>query len=310
MSDSAQTKATTMTPEKAASLMRGATYASVAVAIFLIIAKVGAWLITGSVTMLSSLVDSLMDAFASILNLIAVRQALQPADSEHRFGHGKAEPLAGLGQAAFISGSAVFLLIQAGERLANPRPITNDTVGYAVMGLSIVLTLALVFVQRSVIRRTGSLAISADSLHYKGDLLANASVIVSLVLSAQFGLLLADPLFAIAIAAFIVWGAWQIAAESLDMLMDKELPDDDRQRIRAIALAHPGVKDVHDMRTRASGPRAFIQLHLVLDRELTFLRAHAIADAVEADIMKYFPNAEIIIHEDPEGVPERHRLYS
>jgi ferrous-iron efflux pump FieF len=272
MSDNAQTKTATMTPERAASLMRGATYASVAVALILIVAKLGAWLVTGSVSMLSSLVDSLMDAF--------------------------------------ISGSAVFLLIQAGERLANPRPVSNDMVGYAVMVLSIVLSLGLVIAQRAVIRRTASVAISADSLHYQGDLFANASVIVSLVLTAQFGILIADPLFAIAIVAFIVWGAWKIAAESLDMLMDRELPDDDRQRIRAIALSHPGVKGVHDMKTRAAGQRAFIQLHLVLDRELTFLRAHAIADAVEVDILKHFPNAEIIVHEDPEGVPERQRIYS
>jgi ferrous-iron efflux pump FieF len=296
-------------PEDAARIMRLATYASVAVATILIILKLFAWVATNSVSMLSSLVDSLMDVAASVINLFAVRHALQPADNEHRFGHGKAEPLAGLGQAAFISGSAMFLVIQSAERIASPRPIEHNTWGYTVMGISIALSLVLVLIQKSVVKRTGSLAIGADSIHYQSDLLANGAVILSLVLTSQFGILLADPLFALAIAGFIVWGAWRIADDALKMLMDRELPEPDRQRIREIALAHAGVRSVHELKTRVSGPTIFIQLHLVMDRDLTLLRAHAIADAVEADIENHLPNAEVIVHEDPEGVPERRRIY-
>ena len=302
--------AATLPPEQAAKIMKLATYASVAVACVLIVAKFAAWLLTDSVSLLSTLIDSLVDAFASVINLFAVRQALQPADREHRFGHGKAEPLAGLGQAAFIGGSAMFLVIAAGQRLFQPRPIENSEIGYWVMGFAIVLTLALVAFQKSVVRRTGSHAIGADSLHYQSDLLINASIILSLLLSAEFGIIVADALFALAIAAFILWGASQIARSALRMLMDRELPDADRQRIREIAMRHPGVKDVHDMRTRTSGLHVFIQLHLEMDRDLSLLRAHGISDAVMLDIEQNFTNAEVLIHIDPEGVAERREVFS
>lgn len=299
-----------MSSEQAARMMRIASYASVAVAFTLIAAKFAAWLITDSVSMLSTLVDSLMDAAASIINLLAIRHALEPADHEHRFGHGKAEPLAGLGQAAFITGSAVFVLFEAIQRLMIPHPVVNSEIGYGVMGLSIVLTLALVIFQRFVVRRTGSVAVGADSLHYAGDLLANGSIVLSLLLTSQFGWMLADPLCAIGIAAFILWGSWQIARDSFHLLMDRELPEEDRQRIRDIAMRHPGVRDVHELKTRSSGPRIFIQLHLEMDRNLTLLRAHAISDSVMWDIEKNFPNSEVIIHGDPEGVPERREVFT
>ncbi len=296
--------------EQAAKIMKWATYASVGVACILIVAKFTAWLMTDSVSLLSTLIDSLVDAFASVINLFAVRQALLPADREHRFGHGKAEPLAGLGQAAFISGSAMFLVIAAGQRLFHPRPIENGEIGYWVMGFAIVLTLGLVAFQKSVIKRTGSHAISADSLHYQSDLLINVSIILSLLLSVEFGIIVADALFALAIAAFILWSASQIARGALKMLMDQELSDADRQRIREIAMRHPGVRDVHDMRTRMSGLNVFIQLHLEMDRELSLLRAHGISDAVMLDIEKHFINAEVLIHVDPEGVAERREVFS
>ena len=189
---------------RAGRLMRGATYASVSVALALIAAKLAAWAITDSVAMLSSLIDSLLDALASIVNLVAVRHALQPADREHRFGHGKAEALAGLGQSTFIAGSAVFLLFEAIPRLPRPVAVENGTVGIAVMVLAIVVTLALVLFQIYVVRVTGSQAIAADSLHYRSDLLLNLSVIVALVLSAGLGWHMADPLFAIGIAFFVL----------------------------------------------------------------------------------------------------------
>lgn len=287
------------------SLLRLATYASVATALTLILAKAVAYFMTDSVSLLSTLLDSLLDAAASILNLFAVRHALTPADREHRFGHGKAEPLAGLGQAAFITGSAIFLLFEAGQRLISPRPLENTEIGIAVMLFSIAATVALVTFQRHVIRRTGSVAIKADSLHYVGDLLVNGSVVVALLLEAQLGWPGADALFGIGIALYIVYTAWQIARISLDMLMDRELPDEDRKRIREIALEQPLVLSLHDLRTRSAGPNVFIQLHLEMDGALSLFEAHAAADAVEVELMRAFPGAEVIIHQDPAGVDER-----
>lgn len=285
-------------------LMRRATYASVSVAVVLIVIKFVAWLATGSVSMLATLVDSMLDAAASLVNLFAVRQALAPADREHRFGHGKAEPLAGLVQSAFISGSALFLFVEVGRRFASPRTIEDGGMALAVMGVSIALTLVLVTFQRYVVRKTASLAISADKLHYFGDFLANVSVAVALVLATQFGLQWADPVFGAIIAAYIVWSAWQIIRQSLDQLMDRELPDEERKRIREIALSHPEVRGVHDLRTRASGRDKFIQLHIDLERSATLARAHEVSAAVEASLREAFPGAEVIIHQDPEGIDE------
>lgn len=288
----------------AAPLLRLATYASVATATTLILAKTVAYLMTDSVSLLSTLLDSLLDVAASLLNLFAVRHALTPADREHRFGHGKAEPLAGLGQAAFITGSAIFLVFEAGQRLVMPRPVQNAEVGIGVMVFSIVVTLALVAFQHHVVRRTGSVAIKADSLHYVGDALVNGSVIAALLLEAQLGWSGADALFGVGIALYIVYTAWQIARASLDMLMDRELPDEDRRRIREIALKQPRVLAMHDLRTRTAGPNVFIQLHLEMDGSLSLLEAHATADAVEVELMSAFPGAEVMIHQDPAGVPE------
>ena len=302
--DEVRTRASHYGGEGLAHLVRFASYASVATAVVLILAKVVAYLMTDSVSLLSTLLDSLLDVAASLLNLVAVRHALTPADREHRFGHGKAEPLAGLGQAAFISGSAVFLLFEAGQRLVTPRPIENTAVGVAVMAVSIAATVALVIFQRHVIRRTGSVAIRADSLHYLGDLLVNGSVIVALLLAAATGWARIDAVFGIFIALYIVHTAWQIARASFDMLMDRELPDDDRRRIREIVGAQPGVLALHDLRTRAAGPNVFIQLHLEMDGRMSLYDAHAVADAVEKAVMQAYPGAEVIIHQDPAGVEE------
>ena len=282
--------------------MRGATYAAVAVAGLLIAVKMGAWLLTDSVSMLATLVDSMLDAAASLVNLYAVRQALQPADREHRFGHGKAEPLAGLGQSAFIAGSAVFLLIEAGQRFWQPQAVEHGTIGIGVMVFSIVVTFALVAFQSRVIRRTKSLAISADSLHYRGDLLVNAGVILALVAAGEFGLRYADPVIGGAIAAYIVWNAWQIFSGSLNHLMDREFDDADRDRIKGLVLSHPEVLALHDLRTRTSGRDSFIQLHMELHGSMSLLRAHDVSDEVEIQIRRAFPGAEVIIHQDPFGL--------
>ena len=288
-------------------LMRLASYVAVSVALVLIAAKLGAWLLTGSVALLSSLIDSVLDAFASIVALVAIRQALTPADKEHRFGHGKAEPIAALGQAAFIVGSALFLSVEAVRRLWAPQPVTQQEIGIAVMVFSILVTLALVAFQAHVIRRTGSLIVSADSLHYKGDLLINLSIIASLVLTGWFDFPLADPVFALGIAAYLLWNAKGIGGEALDMLMDRELPDEERQTILALARAHSGVLGVHDLRTRAAGPIRFIQMHLELDGDTRLAEAHEIADAVEAQIEAAFPGADVIVHQDPHGIPDAPR---
>lgn len=296
-------------PEKAARLMRWATYASVSVASVLIAAKFAAWVMTDAVSLLSTLIDSLLDVVASLLNLIAVRHALEPADKEHRFGHGKAEALSGLAQAAFICGSAGFLLIEAGQRLLRPQDIDNTGVGYAVMVFAIVMTLALVLFQRHVVKQTGSVAIAADSAHYQMDILVNISVIVSLALVSTLGWTWADPVFALAIAAYIAWGAWRIGMIAYEMLMDRELDDSERRTIEDIALAHPKVAGLHDLRTRRSGHQVFIQMHLEMDGEMSLLDAHVISDAVEASVKAAFPSAEVLIHEDPEGIDEERAVF-
>lgn len=301
--------ATPMAPAASAALTRRATYASVAVAGAMILVKLAAWLATDSVSLLSSLIDSLLDAAASLVNLVAVHQALTPADREHRFGHGKAEPLASLGQAAFIAGSAVLLLIQALQHMLSPSPVTNTGIGIAVMIFAIIVTLALVGFQRHVVRRTGSLVVSADELHYRTDLVLNGSVIVSLLATRELGWVYLDPAFGAAIGLWIIYGAWQVASKAIVQLMDRELPDEARAKIRQIALAHPQVKAVHDLRTRAAGPTAFVQVHLEMDGGLTLNEAHHISDAVEADILATFPQAEVMIHQDPEGVEEPRRTF-
>lgn len=288
---------------EAGRLMKLATYASTATALLLIAAKVVAWLWTDSVSMMATLIDSCLDALASIVNLLAVRHALQPADSKHRFGHGKAEPLAGLGQAAFIAGSAAFLVLESAGRLLHPKSLNVIGIGIGVMVFSIALTIALLLFQRHVVRRTGSTAIRADSLHYKTDLLVNGGVIIALVL-ASHGWSGFDAVIALAIAGYILYSAWDVAMEGIRHLMDHELPEKDRARIRELVLSQKHVRGMHDLRTRRSGTTPFIQLHLELDDNLTLYRAHAISDAVEARIMKAYPNAEVMIHEDPASLME------
>jgi ferrous-iron efflux pump FieF len=282
-------------------LMRQATYASVSVAVVLIAAKLVAWGMSGSVSMLATLIDSSLDGLASLLNLFAVRHALSPADREHRFGHGKAEALAGLAQAAFITGSAAFLLLESTRRIIEPVPIQGHGLGMLVMTFSILATLGLLSFQRYVIRRTDSTAIKADALHYRTDLLVNASVLLALWLSAR-GWPGFDPLFAIGIALYILFSAWQIVRQALDHLMDRELPDEDRANISRIARQHPRVRGLHDLRSRRSGTSSFIQLHLELDDDLRLIEAHRISDEVEAEIQRHYPAAEIIIHFDPVSV--------
>ena len=292
------------TQDESGKLMRWATYASVAVAIVLIIIKTMAYLLTGAVAILSSLIYSFLDFLASGINLFAVRHSLVPADHDHRYGHGKAEAIAGLAQSAFIVGSALFLIFEAINRFSHQQVLENGMVGIGVMLITIALTGLLVKFQRYVVKKTGSIAITADSLHYAGDLLLNLSVIVALILSIYLDWQIADPIFALMIALYILRSAWMIGKQSLAQLMDQELPDEVREEIKAIALQHPEVLNLHELRTRSSGRQYFFQLHLEMDGELKLKEAHQIANAVEIEICKAFPNAEVIIHEDMEGLHE------
>ena len=280
-------------------LAQSAAIASVSVATLLVAVKFAAWLATDSVAMLSSLMDSALDGFASVVTLFALRLSYKPADSDHRFGHGKAQPLAALAQAAFIAGSGAFLMIQAIERLIRPQPISNSETGIAVVVFSIAVTLGLVAWQRHVARQTGSMAVKADMAHYAGDLLANIGVIAGLVLAGLVGWLWADPVLAMAVALYLLYGAWDIARESLDVLMDREMEDADRERITAIALGFAQVEGVHGLRTRRSGTHTFIQLDLVLNGAMSLIRAHAIGDAVAKEIARFYPDAQVTIHHDP-----------
>lgn len=292
-------------PAEALRLRARATYASVAVATILILGKAAVWANTGSVALLSSLVDSFVDAAAALVSFLAVRYAATPADREHRFGHGKAEPLAALGQSIFLVGGAVLLMAEAARRMVSPQPVENATAAIAVILFSMVLTAGLVTYQRYVVRRTGSLAINADELHYRSDLVLNSSVIATLVIGSIWPVPLLDPVFGAAIGLWIIYSAIRIARLSLTQLMDRELPDSERERVRAIAESTPEVVAVHHIRTRVAGPTAFIQLHIEVDGATSLAHAHEIAHAVEEQLRREFPHAEIFIHQEPAGAVER-----
>ena len=279
-------------------LLRLATVASIVTALFLISIKLTAWLFTGSLSVLASLIDSVMDGAASLINYFAVRYSLKSADDEHRFGHGKAEALAGLGQACFITGSALVLLVNGMERLSTPGPLQSLGAGIIVMICSIIATLVLLVIQKHVVKRTGSVAIKADSLHYATDLLTNATTILALFL-VQNGFLRADPIICILVALFILHSAWRIGYESIQLLMDRQLPADKLDQIYKLARATEHVLGVHDLRTRQAGHIPFIQLHLDLDAHIELHKAHTIANKVEKEILELFPHADIIIHQDP-----------
>lgn len=269
-----------------------------ATASLLVAAKLGVWLLTGSVSLLASLVDSLMDVLASAINLVAVRWSLAPPDDEHRFGHGKAESLAGLGQATFIAGSALFLVFHVADRLVNPRPLEHIGIGIGVMVFSMIATALLIGLQRFVIRRTGSVAIRADSLHYVSDLLTNAGILLALGL-ALGGWLWADPVIGLLVAGYVLWSAIKIGVDAVQTLMDRELPEADQRQILEVATRPPEVTGVHELRTRQAGRVRFIQLHLELPAELPLLETHAIAERVASELRAAFPGADVIIHQDP-----------
>jgi ferrous-iron efflux pump FieF len=287
-------------------LLRLATRASLAVAVSLIIAKSVAWWISGSVSLLAGLTDSLLDGAASFLNLLAVHYSLRPADDDHRYGHGKAEALSGMAQALFIAVSGVLIAFQAVERIQNPQPLGAPLVGMVVMIFSIVLTLALLGLQHKVVRATGSAAIRADSLHYRSDLLLNASILLALTL-AWYGWQQLDAYFGLAIAVYILWSAVHIARETVSVLMDQELPSDVSTQMLELACGVPGVLGAHDLRTRISGNHWFVQLHLELPGSLTLSVAHGLCDQVADAIHQRYPKAEVLVHADPQEVVKQNR---
>ena len=283
-------------------LLRRVTYASVVTASILVGLKTAVWLISDSVSILASLVDSLMDSIASLINFVAVRIALKPADDDHAFGHGKAEGLSALAQACFIAGSAVFLLMQALECFINPRPILHSDWGMAVMVVSIIMTLALVLYQRHVLKLTHSQAVAADSLHYVTDLLSNAVVLIALGLAA-YGWQRADSVLAFLLGLWILKSAWDIAYDAVNTLMDKALEPEVLAQIETAALSVEGVLGIHDLRTRQSGGSCFIQMHVDMSEHLTLVEAHHIGDAASAAVRTLFAHAEIIVHLDPAKKP-------
>lgn len=291
-----------------ARLVRMATYASVTVAVILIAAKAMAWLVTHSVSLQATLIDSLLDAAASVVNLLAVRRALMPPTHHYRFGYGKVEAIAALAQSLFIAGSAGWLITEASLRFIEPVEIHQTNAGIAVMFLAMILTFGLIYFQNIVIKKTNSPAIRADSIHYRSDFLINGGVLLVFIVSNWFNILWFDPLCGLFISLYILYTAWTITKEAFSILLDRELAEHIRKKIKNIAISHPKVKGLHELRTRSSGWKSFIQLHIVLDENIVLKDAHVIGDEVEAMILTAFPNSEVLIHTDPTGISEDHTV--
>jgi ferrous-iron efflux pump FieF len=299
---------TAVSPELRAKLTTRAAFASIAMAVTLIALKAFAALETSSMAMLGSLADSGLDLVASLVVLLGVRVAALPADWDHRFGHGKAEALASLVQVILITISAIFIGFRAVERLLSGAQTSDAELGIGVSILAIVLTAALITYQRHVVRRTGSLAIGTDRLHYSSDLFLNGSVIVALALDQFAGLKGADAVFGLLIALWLLWGAWSASSNALDQLMDREWPDELRERFLAAAKEYPELAGLHDLRTRSSGTHYFAQFHVWVPAHWTVRQAHDRLDVVEEELQRRFPGTEILIHVDPEGQTDRETI--
>ena len=298
----------TVTAEERSTLTQRAALASTAMAITLIVLKAYAALETGSMAMLGSLADSGLDLIASLVVLLGVRIAAQPADHDHRFGHGKAEALASLVQVILITISALFIGFRAVQRLVSGAETGAAELGIGVSLVAMILTAALITYQRHVVSRTGSVAIGTDRLHYSSDLLLNGSVIVALVLDQFAGMTGADAIFGVLIALWLLWGAWKASSDALDQLMDKEWPDDLRDSFLAAAKEYPELAGLHDFRTRTSGTHQFAQFHVWVPPTWTVQEAHDRLDDAEQALRQRFPNTEILIHVDPEGQTDRETL--
>jgi ferrous-iron efflux pump FieF len=282
-------------------LARRAALASVACAILLGSLKAWAAWRTGSVAVLASLADSVLDLVASLVTLGGVHWASQPADHDHRFGHGKAEALAALFQVVVIAVSAFAILLRASQRLMESQTSVEPEYGIAVSLVAIVVTLALTRYQRSVVRRTGSIAIGTDRIHYESDLFLNSAVILALVLESYAGITGADAVFGLAIGLWLLFGAWRASVDAIDQLMDKEWPEEKRRRFVEVAGRHPELIGLHDLRTRTSGAKDFVQFHIWMDPHMTILESHDVVERLEKELAEEFPGTEVLIHVDPEG---------
>ncbi len=295
----------TLTTGQRTLLIKSASYASLVVALSLVLLKAWGWQETSSVSLLSSLADSVLDVFASAITFWAVRYSLSPADSEHRFGHGKSEGLAALVQALIIAGSGLYVCFEAIRRIFSPRDIDAPEIGLGVVIVASAATVLLVSFQRYVGRKTGSVAIKADAAHYQTDLMINLGVGLAIVMTSWTGFAIIDPLVGMIIALVVLNSVLDIANRSLQILLDHEIPFEDRQTIEAIARAHTNVLGFHDMKTRFGGNHFIVQFHLEMDPDITLLRTHEILDEVEAEVEQRYPGIEILIHADPLGLYEK-----
>ncbi|MCA3708185.1 MAG: cation transporter [Phenylobacterium sp.] len=295
-----------LSPDRAAALTRGITLMSVGVATLLVTAKAAAWMASGSVALLASLADSTLDLVASTITFFAVRYAAAPPDDDHRFGHGKAEAFASLMQAGLVFASAALVGQEAIRSLLDPQPLEAGTWALAVMVLSTVMTFVLISAQTWVLRRTASVAVSGDRAHYASDLASNLAALAGIGASAWLGVAGLDGAAALVIAALLLWGAIGVFREAAVQLMDQELPAAERARIVELVTRDPRLTDVHQLRTRASGPYVHMQMHVDLDPLLTLEDAHRVIVEAERRLLEAFPMADILIHPDPRGLAEPH----
>ncbi len=284
-----------------------AAIAGVSMALFLLALKIFAAAETGSVALLGSLADTGFDVLASLLTLFSVRYAARPADDDHRFGHGKAEALSALMQVVLITVSAILIGWRAVVRLGSGESTAHPEYGIGVSIIAILATLALLAYQRHVVKKTGSVAIHADHVHYQSDLLLNVAVIIAIVLESFLNLRGADPVFGLGIALWLLWGASRAIRLSLDQLLDREWPQEKRDRFLSVAARHPELKGIHDVRTRSSGMHDFVQLHVWFDPAKTLGEVHAVMDEVEAELEREFPGVEVMIHPEPENHTHGHQ---
>jgi ferrous-iron efflux pump FieF len=278
-----------------------AAIASVCMALFLLALKIYAAAETGSVALLGSLADTGFDVLASLLTLFSVRYAARPADDDHRFGHGKAEALSALVQVMLVIAAAILIGWRGVSRLGSGETTAHPEMGIGVSLIAIVATMALLAYQNHVVKRTGSVAIHGDHLHYQGDLLLNIAVIIAIVLETYAGLRGADPVFGVAIAIWLLYGASKSARLALAQLLDREWPQEKRERFLAVAARHPEMKGIHDVRTRSSGMHDFVQFHVWFDPKMTLGEVHRVMDEVEDELAQAFPGVEVLIHPEPEG---------
>ncbi|WP_417830409.1 cation diffusion facilitator family transporter [Thalassospira sp.] len=277
---------------------RRATTASIVIAATLILTKAVGWFLTDSVSLLSSMIDSMLDVGTSVINFMAVRSAWRPADSDHRFGHGKAEPLAGLFQSAFMIGAAVLVLAEAASRLSEPKPISFAIEGIWIMSVSLVMTIGLVLLQRKAVRISGSAAVEADSLHYSSDILSNLAVMIALF-GGMSGFSWADPVIGGLVAGFLLYSAVKVGRNSVGVLMDAELPESDSQRIIELTMKNPDVIGIHRLRTRSSGVHRFAEIELIMDGGMLMRESHLICHQVMDSIRAEYPDLDITIHPEP-----------